>query len=55
VLARGAQGEGRLDRVDRDLFRTHLANLAGGAHVFTIVTFEVTGTRSMKKQTVTAP
>ena len=55
MLARVAQGEGQLGRVDRDLFRTHLGNLAGGSHVFTIVTFELTGTRSIQRQTVTTP
>jgi hypothetical protein len=55
ILARVCQGEGRLDRLDRDLFRAHLANLAGGPHVLTIVTFEPTGTRNIQKETVIAP
>ena len=55
ILARVGQGEGRLDWVDRDLFRTHLANLASGPHVLTIVTFEPTGTRNIQRETVSAP
>ena len=52
ILARIGQGEGRLDRVDRDLFRAHLGNLASGPHVLTIVTFEPTGTRNIQRETV---
>jgi glycosidase len=55
ILARVVQGEGRLDRLDRDLFRAHFANLAGGSHVLTIVTSEPTGTRNIQRETVTAP
>ncbi len=55
ILARVGQGEGRLDWVDRDLFRTHLPNLASGSHVVTIVTFEPTGRRNIQRETVSVP
>ena len=55
ILARVGQGEGRLNWVDRDLFRTHLANLASGSHVLTIATFEPTGARNLQRETVAVP
>ena len=55
ILARVGQGEGRLNRVDRDLFRAHFANLASGSHVLTIVIFEPSGSRNVQRETVTAP
>jgi glycosidase len=55
ILARVGEGEGKLDRIDRDLFRVHLADLPRGPHVLTIVTFEPTGTSNIQKEQVTAP
>ena len=55
ILARVDHGEGRLDRVDRDLFRMHLAGVPSGSHLLTIVTFEPTGTRGVQRETVMVP
>ena len=55
ILARVGQGAGQLERIDRDLFRIHLNSLPSGAHTFTIVTFEVSGTRNIQRQNVTTP
>ncbi len=50
-----AGGEGRLDRIDRALFRGTLRGLAGGAQTLTIVAIEPSATRSITRSTVTVP
>jgi hypothetical protein len=55
ILAMTENGGGRLDRIDRALFKGVLRNLPRGSNALTIVTFEPSGTRSIKRVTAVAP
>ena len=55
IMNRVKQGEGRLDRVDRDLFRTRLPGVASGDHTLTLTTIEPSGNRNLERVQVTAP
>ena len=55
ILAEVNAGKGRLERFDRALFRGRLQGLPRGTNTLTIVTFEFTGTRSIKRVTATMP
>jgi hypothetical protein len=55
VLAMAEEGRGRLDRLDRALFKGILRNLPVGTQSLTIVTFEINGTRGVKRVTAVAP
>jgi hypothetical protein len=55
ILAMADEGRGRLDRVDRALFAGVLRNLPAGTHSVTIVTFEISGSRSIRRVTAVAP
>jgi len=55
IMARVDQGEGLLDRVDRNLFRTRLAGVKGGNHTLTVATIEPSGTRNLQREAVTVP
>ena len=55
IMARVDQGDGRLDRVDRDLFRTRFPGVASGSHTLTVATIELTGTRNVQREVVTVP
>jgi alpha-amylase len=51
ILASVAQGQGKLEQIDRDLFKGTLRNLPRGNNTLAIVTFEPTGTRSLQRVT----
>jgi glycosidase len=55
LQARIDNGDGRMNRVDRDLFRANLANLGAGDHTLTIATFEPTGRKNVQRENFTAP
>jgi hypothetical protein len=55
ILSMTSNGGGRLDRIDRALFKGVLRNLPRGSNTLTIVTFEPTGTHSIKRVTAVAP
>jgi hypothetical protein len=55
ILADVNAGKGRLERFDRALFRGRLQGLTRGTNTLTIVTFESTGTRSIKRVMATMP
>ncbi len=55
VLSSAAGGQGRLERMDRALFKGTLQNLLTGNNTLTIVTFEPTGTRSVQRVTAVFP
>lgn len=55
IMARVDQGDGRLDRVDRDLFRTRLPGVASGNHTLTVATIELTGKRNLQREAVAVP
>ena len=55
ILADVTAGKGRLERFDRALFRGRLQDLPPGSNTLTIVTFESTGTRSIRRITATKP
>ena len=55
ILADVTAGKGRLERFDRALFRGRLQDLPPGPNTLTIVTFEFTGTRSIRRITATKP
>lgn len=49
------QRDRALARVDRDLFRMHVAGVPSGGHLLNVATFEPTGGRSTHREMVTAP
>ena len=51
ILAAVTNGEGRLDRLDRDLFQGAVAGLEEGENELTIVTSERTGRRNVQRVT----
>jgi hypothetical protein len=55
VLQMVNDGKGRLDRVDRALFRGTLANIPSGTRSLVIVTLEPTGTRNVQRVTAIVP
>jgi hypothetical protein len=55
ILADVNAGKGRLERFDRALFRGRIQDLPRGLNTLTIVTFESTGTRSIRRITATKP
>jgi alpha-amylase len=55
ILAAVTQGKGKLDRIDRALFKGVLRGLPKGENSLTIVTFERTGRKSIKRQTAVVP
>ena len=56
ILALIAQGQGRADQIDRDLFRTGTFGMPNGNNVLTIYTREITGNFSLRRVTgVNAP
>ena len=55
VLALLKDGRGRLERVDRALFRGTLRDLPAGSTALTVVTFEPSGTSNVRRVDVTVP
>jgi hypothetical protein len=55
ILGRVGEKEGRLDRVDRDLFRARFGDVGSGSHRLTIVSVEPSGTRGIQRETVVVP
>jgi hypothetical protein len=55
ILADVDRGEGRLDRIDRALFRGEVAGLRAGQNELTVVTFELSGNHSIQRLTAAAP
>jgi hypothetical protein len=55
ILALVAEGHGRLERLDRALFKGVLRGLPRGDNALTIVTFEPTGTRNIQRVTAVVP
>jgi len=51
IIAMVSEGKGRLERIDRALFKGTLRGLSRGNTTLTIVTVEPTGTRSIKRVT----
>jgi len=48
-------GAGRLNRMDRSLFRATLGGLPAGTHTLTVVSFEPSGTRNIQRIPVSIP
>jgi hypothetical protein len=55
ILAMTADGRGRLERIDRALFKGTVRNLPPGEGSLTVVTFESTGTHGIQRMPVTVP
>ena len=55
ILAMAAEGQGRLERLDRALFAGILRNLPAGTHTLTIVTFEISGSHAIKRTMAVVP
>jgi hypothetical protein len=55
ILADVDRGEGRLDQIDRALFRGEVAGLRAGQNELTVVTFELSGNHSIQRLTAAAP
>lgn len=55
VLDLVKDGRGRQDRIDRTLFRSTLRDVPSGRRALTIVTFETSGTSSVRRVDVTVP
>jgi hypothetical protein len=55
IIAMTGNGGGRLDRIDRGLFKGSIQNLHPGPNVLTIVTFERTGNRRIQRVNQTLP
>ncbi len=55
ILDMVAEGKGKLQRIDRSLFKGTLRNLPSGNNSLTIVTFEPTGTHSIRQVMANAP
>jgi hypothetical protein len=55
IYQMASQGQGRLDQVDVNLFKTGMFGIPNGNNVLTIVTFEPTGTSSIIRQTALNP
>jgi len=49
IYAMVAQGQGRADRVDVNLFKKYFTGIGSGNHVFTLVSFEPTGTSNIQR------
>lgn len=55
ILQMVANGQGRADAIDRDIFKTGFFGIPNGNNVFTIVTFEITGNLSIQRFTGITP
>ena len=55
TMAQVAQGKGKLERIDRALFKATLPGLKKGANQITIVTFEPTGNSNLQPVTAELP
>ncbi len=55
VMSSVNQGNGKLDRIDRDLFAGSIPNLRQGGNDLTIVTFRATGRHSLQHESATLP
>jgi glycosidase len=55
ILERVSRNEGAMDRVDRDLFRLRAQAVQSGSHKIAIVTFEPTGRRSIRRESIVIP
>jgi hypothetical protein len=55
IRQRVANGEGQLDQIDRDLFKTGYFGMPNGNNVLTVVTFEITGNSNIQRITGQQP
>jgi hypothetical protein len=55
ILEMAADGRGRCERIDRALFKGTLKGLSNGKNTLAIVTFERTGTHSVKRVLIVVP
>lgn len=55
ILQAASGGNGRLDRIDRHLFKGVLQGLKQGSNSVAVVAVEPTGTRSVKRIAVSVP
>ena len=55
VLQMAAEGKGRIDRIDRAIFRGRLTDVASGTRPLVVVTFEPSGTSNVQRLTAAIP